>query len=119
MSIQTFTPGQPLISMTEPAIQHSQSQLSTQKASGLRLSLKESGCSGYMYVLDFVFEPQADDELVKITDDVALFVDKDNLALLQGTQIDYVTEGLNSFFQFKNPNAQGECGCGESFSVEK
>ncbi|MFC3282827.1 HesB/IscA family protein [Litchfieldella rifensis] len=83
---------------------------------GLRVSVKPSGCSGYSYVLDFADE--ADSEDVSFEEHgVKVFVAPEALEMLDGSEVDYVSEGLNRFFRFHNPNVKDECGCGESFSV--
>ena len=105
------------ISMSDAAVRHVLGQQSD-AAQILRLSLTESGCSGYMYELDYVAEPAAEDRPVQIRPNLTLYVASEHLLLLQGTRIDYVTEGLNSLVKFNNPNAQSECGCGESFSID-
>lgn len=119
MSVETWTPGDMHITMTDAARAQARKELTEEKARGLRLAVKPSGCSGYMYVLDYVQDPASDDRRFDIGDDVTLFVDQKSLPILNGTEIDYVREGLNRFFKFRNPNAQGECGCGESFSVNQ
>lgn len=86
------------------------------KGVGLRLGVKTTGCSGLAYVLEFVDELHEED-LVFETNDVKVIVDKKSLIYLDGTELDFVREGLNEGFQFKNPNTSGECGCGESFHV--
>lgn len=122
MSVQTFNPDaaatQPLsLRMTDKALRRAEKEVAKQAAIGLRLTVKKSGCSGFRYLLDFVNEAQAGDLRVDINDKVTLFVAEDCRALVNGTEIDYVTEGLNASFEFHNPNATGECGCGESFTV--
>ena len=117
MSVQTFDPSQASITMTDAALVHTQRQLAKVGASALRLATKKSGCSGYMYVVEYVDAPTSADTRFRISEDVSVYVDRASLPLVQGTEIDYVTEGLNSFIKFNNPNAQAECGCGESFSV--
>lgn len=117
MSVQTFNPNQPHIAMTNAAQAQARREISREKARGIRLAVKESGCSGYMYVLDYVHDAQDNDATISFGDDVTLYVDKDSLKVINGTEIDYVTEGVNSFFKFRNPNVTGECGCGESFTV--
>ncbi|SHM10202.1 HesB/IscA family protein [Vreelandella subglaciescola] len=83
---------------------------------GLRVSIKPSGCSGYSYVLNFADEAAPDD--ISFEDHGArVFVAPDALDMLDGSEVDYVNEGLNRFFRFNNPNVQDECGCGESFTV--
>lgn len=83
---------------------------------GLRLGIKKTGCSGYAYVVNYADEIGAED-VVFDTSDVKIIVDRQSLELIDGTEVDYVREGLNEAFKFRNPNASGECGCGESFSV--
>jgi iron-sulfur cluster assembly protein len=105
------------ITMTEPAAKHVAAFLSNRgKGIGLRLAVKTSGCSGMAYVLEFVDVLNDDDE-VFIDKGVKVIVDKKSLLYLDGTELDFVKEGLNEGFEFNNPNIDGECGCGESFSV--
>jgi len=119
MTAQTFTP-EVGIRATSKATGHIRKQLEKNPAAvGLRLSLKLSGCSGYMYIVDLVDSPAADDQKFQLADDVILFVDNKSFPMLNGTEIDFVTEGLNSMFQFRNPNAESECGCGESISIKQ
>ncbi|MCL1125841.1 iron-sulfur cluster assembly protein IscA [Shewanella surugensis] len=86
------------------------------KGLGLRIGLKTSGCSGMAYILEFVDDLNDDDELYAI-DGVNIIIDTKSLVYLQGIELDFVKEGLNEGFEFNNPNAKGECGCGESFTV--
>lgn len=86
------------------------------KGLGLRLGIKTTGCSGLAYVLEFVDDLNEGDELFKI-DDVNVIIDAKSLVYLAGIELDFVKEGLNEGFKFTNPNAKGECGCGESFNV--
>ena len=83
----------------------------------MRFAAKESGCSGYSYVLDFAEEKLSDDMEFEHYG-VKVFVDQKSHEILDGTQIDYVSEGLNQNFKFSNPKATDECGCGESFAVQ-
>lgn len=86
------------------------------KGFGVRLGVKTTGCSGLSYVLEFVDDVSDDDEV--FTDrGVNVIIDKKSLVFLDGTQLDFVKEGLNEGFKFENPNVKGECGCGESFTV--
>lgn len=105
------------ISVTESAAQQIQKQL-TKRGSGLglRLGVKKSGCSGYAYVLDYVDEVAANDQVFE-NFDVKIIVNNDDLKLLNGIEVDYKKEGLNAAFKFNNPNVKGMCGCGESFAV--
>ncbi len=86
------------------------------KGFGLRLGIKTTGCSGLAYVLEFVDEPNEDDSVFAV-DDVNIIIDGKSLVYLEGIELDFVKEGLNEGFKFTNPNAKGECGCGESFNV--
>jgi len=86
------------------------------KGLGLRLGIKTTGCSGLAYVLEFVDDLNEDDQLFSI-DDVNIIIDGKSLVYLNGIELDFVKEGLNEGFKFVNPNAKGECGCGESFNV--
>ncbi|MDD7425195.1 MAG: iron-sulfur cluster assembly protein IscA [[Actinobacillus] rossii] len=86
------------------------------KGIGLRLGIKTSGCSGLAYVLEFVDELNADDNVFE-QDGVKVIVDTKSLVYLNGTQLDFIKEGLNEGFKFTNPNVKDQCGCGESFSV--
>lgn len=83
---------------------------------GLRLGVKTTGCSGLAYVLEFVDELNDDDEVFE-DNGVKIIIDAKSLVYLDGTELDFAKEGLNEGFQFNNPNANGECGCGESFNV--
>lgn len=86
------------------------------KGVGLRLGVKTSGCSGMAYVLEFVDE--LNDEDASFDDKgVKVIVDAKSMAYLDGTQLDFVKEGLNEGFKFNNPNVKDACGCGESFTV--
>ena len=86
------------------------------KGIGLRLGVKTTGCSGMAYVIEFVDELQEGDSVFE-SNGVSVVVDPKSLIFLDGTEVDFGKEGLNEGFQFKNPNAKDECGCGESFTV--
>lgn len=86
------------------------------KGIGLRLGVKTTGCSGMAYVIEFVDEIQADDSVFE-SKGVKVVVDAKSLIFIDGTEVDFAKEGLNEGFQFRNPNAKDECGCGESFTV--
>lgn len=105
------------ITMTEAAAGHIKKQLAKRgKGLGIRLGVKTSGCSGMAYVLEFVDEPQVGDQLFEHFG-VSLFVDSKSLVYMDGTEMDFIREGLNEGLQFNNPNVASECGCGESFTV--
>jgi len=83
---------------------------------GLRLGVRKTGCSGYAYVVNYAEEIGELDEVFD-NDGIKVIVDRDSLGFVDGTQIDFVRQGLNEAFKFRNPNVKGECGCGESFNV--
>ncbi|OPH38082.1 iron-sulfur cluster assembly protein IscA [Moraxella lacunata] len=106
-----------MITLTDRAITHVKDFLANRRSGvGIRVGVRTAGCSGLAYVLEFVDEPNDTDERFD-NDGVSVFVDPKSLVYLDGLQMDYVTEGLNSGFKFTNPNQTGECGCGESFTV--
>jgi iron-sulfur cluster assembly protein len=83
---------------------------------GLRLAVKKTGCSGYAYVVNYADEVGAADRVFEVRG-VKVIVDPESLRFVDGTEIDFVRQGLNEAFKFRNPNVRGECGCGESFNV--
>ncbi|SFW33712.1 HesB/IscA family protein [Luteibacter sp. UNCMF366Tsu5.1] len=85
-------------------------------AAGVRFAVKRMGCSGFGYVVDLADRIAEDDQVLDI-DGIRVVVDPKSLPLVDGTLIDFQRQGLNASFVFHNPNATGECGCGESFTV--
>jgi iron-sulfur cluster assembly protein len=83
---------------------------------GLRLGIKKTGCSGYAYVVNYA-ESIGTEDVVFEDRGVKVVVDKASLPMVDGTEVDFVKQGLNEAFKFRNPKAKSECGCGESFSV--
>lgn len=83
---------------------------------GLRLGIKRTGCSGYAYVVNYA-EVVGPGDTVFEDRGVKVVVDAASLALVDGTEVDFVRHGLNEAFKFRNPKARAECGCGESFSL--
>ena len=83
---------------------------------GLRLAIKRTGCSGYAYVVNYAEAIEATDTVFEDRG-VKVVVDALSLALVDGTEVDFIKQGLNEAFKFKNPKARAECGCGESFSL--
>ena len=83
---------------------------------GIRVGVRGGGCSGFTYVMDFEQEPHSGDHVIE-SDGVRIFCDEKSLPYLTGTELDFSEGLMGRGFQFKNPNASGTCGCGESFSV--
>ena len=106
-----------IVQLTEPAVNKIQSML-TRRGSGvgIRLGVRTTGCSGLAYVLEYVDTPQPGDEHYECSG-CQIYVDPKSCPYVQGMNIDYVRNGLNEGFEFKNPNERDRCGCGESFRV--
>ena len=106
-----------MITLTDQASKKIQQQLSKRgKGVGLRVAVKTTGCSGLAYVLEYVDEPNPEDQCVDC-DGCKVFVDPKSYAYLTGLEIDYVRNGLNEGFEFNNPNERDRCGCGTSFRI--
>jgi len=117
MTLETYDP-KVEISLTDSAVKHIEKTLQKDaNMTGIKLYLETSGCSGFMYETKLCESAEENDRTFEITKSLKLFVPHKDLPMLNGTTIDFVTVGLNSMLQFKNPNVTGECGCGESFSV--
>jgi iron-sulfur cluster assembly protein len=113
VTLESFTP----VSLTPAAAAHVQRSLARRgKGIGLRLGVKTSGCSGLAYKLEFADTRSAEDQEFE-SHGVRVLIDPKSLAYLDGTELDFVREGLNEGFKFRNPNVKNECGCGESFTV--
>ena len=82
----------------------------------VRVGVKSGGCSGLSYNLTFDNQQYENDKVFE-DNGVKVIIDGKSLVYLDGTELDFAKEGLNEGFQFNNPNANGECGCGESFNV--
>jgi len=105
------------ISVTKNAAQHIQKSLNGRgNGIGLRLGIKQTGCSGFMYIVDYVDELSDNDQVFESLG-VKVIVDGNSLGYLDGTEIDYGPQGLGEGFMFHNPQAKNACGCGESFNV--
>jgi iron-sulfur cluster assembly protein len=105
------------ISLTDSAATRVKSFLAARgRGMGLRLGVRKTGCSGFAYVINYADGPQPGDAVFEDRG-VQVFVDAASVGLLDGTIVDFVKQGLNEAFRFRNPNVKGECGCGESFSV--
>ena len=105
------------VTLTERAAAHARNFLAGQRqAAGLRIGIKKTGCSGYAYTVEVAQDVGAHDQIFE-SQGVKLVVDQEALGYLDGTELDYVREGLNESFKFHNPNVKAVCGCGESFTV--
>lgn len=105
------------ITVTEAAASRVRTFLENRgKGIGLRLGVKTTGCSGMAYILEFVDQLNDEDNTFE-EHGVTIIIDTKSLVYLDGTELDFAKEGLNEGFQFNNPNAKSECGCGESFNV--
>ena len=94
-----------------------QYQAQTPGTIGLRFGVKKSGCSGWAYLIDMASD-RREGEVAFEQDGVLLLVDEASLAQVDGTEIDFVSQGLNQQFVFRNPRVAAECGCGESFTTK-
>ncbi|MES2186929.1 MAG: iron-sulfur cluster assembly protein IscA [Pseudomonadota bacterium] len=105
------------VTLTDAAARHVSRYLAKRgHGVGVRLGVKTTGCSGLAYKLEYVDDPTEGD--VKFEDQgVTVLVDPKSLAYIDGTQLDFVREGLNEGFKFNNPNERDRCGCGESFRI--
>lgn len=105
------------ISLTEPAADRVRNYLTARgHGIGLRVGVKKTGCNGFAYVINYADDLE-DDDVVFEDRGIRVVVDRSSLPLIDGTEVDFVKDGLNEAFRFRNPNVSGECGCGESFSV--
>jgi iron-sulfur cluster assembly protein len=108
-----------MITLTSKAAKRMKDYLSNRGSGiGIRLLVKTYGCSGLGYHIEFADSINEDDNIFK-QKDIQIIVDKKSLIYIDGTKVDYQTEGLNEGFRFNNPNAEAECGCGESFTIKK
>lgn len=107
------------ITLTERAANHVKRFLEKQgTVAGLRLAVKPTGCSGYQYVVNAADKTTATDQVFE-SRGINIVIDANSLLMLEGTELDYVREGLNEGFRFNNPNVDQTCGCGESFTPKQ
>lgn len=106
------------IQLTEAALNRMHAFLARNPdAVGVRFGIRKTGCSGYAYTVDLA-QSVAENDQVFDQDGIRVLVDAEALPFVEGTEIDFRRQGLNASFVFRNPNATGECGCGESFTVD-
>lgn len=122
MSVEAYDPkivdpAAQAVTVTPAALEHFRRQLGTQVGKSVRVSVKKSGCTGFMYVIDMVESGKDDDLVYHLDEQVDLLISRDSIGVLNGAQIDLVKEGINKQIKFINPNVKDQCGCGESFSV--
>ena len=105
------------VTLTEAAARHVTRYLAKRgKGVGVRLGVKTTGCSGLAYKLEYVDELNPEDVVFE-GHSVKVLIDPRSLPYLDGTELDFVREGLNEGFKFNNPKERDRCGCGESFRV--
>ncbi|OYV34253.1 MAG: iron-sulfur cluster assembly protein IscA [Thiomonas sp. 20-64-5] len=105
------------ITLTERAAQHVSNFIAKRgKGVGLRLGVRTSGCSGLAYKMEFA-DQAGEEDLHFESYGVTVLIDPKSLQYLDGTELDFVRQGLNEGFQFNNPNEKDRCGCGESFRI--
>jgi iron-sulfur cluster assembly accessory protein len=121
MTVETYnaSPNQLIetIQVTESALGHFRHLLAKNAKKGVRISLKEAGCTGFKYVIEEVEGPKDSDTVRCLTPGVDLYVETGCLAALKGLEIDLTQVGLNKNLVMNNPNVKDACGCGESFNV--
>ena len=106
------------ITLTENAARQIQRQLAKRgKGLALRVGVKQVGCSGMAYSYDYADEVRPDDRAFQAFD-ATVVVDPASLPFIDGSRLDFVSEGLKQVFKFDNPNVDSMCGCGESFNVK-
>ncbi len=106
------------MTLTERAAEHVKRFLSSHEgAKALRVSVKPTGCSGFSYVVDTADQINDNDEVFE-SRGIKIVVADNSIKYLEGTELDYVREGINEGFRFNNPNVAETCGCGESFTIE-
>jgi len=105
------------ILLTPRALAHFKTVLHNEEKA-VRIKVIDKGCSGLAHVIE-PCSAACDDDLVFPFETIKIIIDKKSFVYLKGLELDYKEEGLNSHIKFNNPNVKNECGCGESFSVNK
>ena len=118
MTVETFDVNAQSVSVTPAAAEHFRAALAAKGLPAVRISVRDSGCTGFKYVLEEVAVGEEGDLSMTLDNGVQLFVDDAAVPVIRGTEIDYEREGVNRTLKFNNPNVVAECGCGESFNVE-
>ncbi|WP_168464639.1 HesB/IscA family protein [Wolbachia endosymbiont of Ctenocephalides felis wCfeT] len=94
---------------------------SEMKVIGIRILVKQKGCSGLKYTIEYAYDIRPFESLIEASCcdgfKVKVLIDPKSIMFIFGSEMDYVEEKLSSGFVFNNPNEKGKCGCGESFHV--
>lgn len=107
----------PIVALTDKAVAHVQAyQAKHGQGEGIRISINQTGCSGYAYKVELVDSVNPDD--IHVSADVEIYIDPKAVPYIKGSTLDYSRDGLNHKFIFSNPNESGSCGCGESFTID-
>ena len=111
---------EPLISFTKTAVEHIQQIMASKSdAIGFRLAVKQTGCSGYMYLPEIISSVKEGDIHLETLQGLNVYIDPKAKSVIQGTCVDYVQKSLGQYaLEFDNPNAESLCGCGESFKLK-
>ncbi len=105
------------IQITDSAKEQIKKRILQNNSAGMQLSVVTTGCSGLSYSLKLVEErDEAANEIIEL-DEYFVAVNAKDILYLSGVKIDWGRQGLNEGFQYSNPNAVAECGCGESFKI--
>lgn len=113
---RTLKPRKALITLSPTAISHLRGLLDQPTPQLIRIGVRNRGCSGLTYNLEYIEKPNKFDEVVE-QDGVKVVIDSKALFSIVGSEMDWLDDKLSSRFVFKNPNSKGTCGCGESFMV--
>lgn len=107
-----------MITITKPALDKVKKNIEKRgRGIGLRVGVRTTGCSGLAYTLEYADEIRLEDKVFKVDDNIVILSDFKDYQYLLGTEIDYVRQGLNEGFEFRNPQERDRCGCGESFRI--
>ncbi len=118
-SAMGFTSSENDLRLTDRAVAHIKRAMADNDAAiGFRVAIKKTGCSGWMYAVEFAEARHEDDVVITVDQALDVYVDAKSLQYLKGTEIDFIQDGLNRQLKFNNPNVTSQCGCGESFAVE-
>jgi len=111
---------QSLINITSEALKRLKSLISEaeEDVKAIKLGVKNGGCAGMAYTMDYVEEISDSEEVIKM-EDINIIIDNSAILFLLGTELDYEETKLNSGFVFNNPNQTDACGCGESVTLEQ